>query len=211
MLGLVIANLMKGLPIDAFGEIDKSKLTFFDTYSCVCALMVLTLFSLHGALFLLIKCDGALRLRVKKLAEINVVLFVLLWVLVGILTFFSNKTILSYLDIHKALLALPLLVIILQLFLFKMIRKDRSYFAFATSAFTLIVMMVLYALTVYPTLIFSSIDPSNNLTIFNSSSTYLSLMVIFIVGIMGLPLSFFYFKYLYSIFAGKVIINETSY
>ncbi|MCL6756296.1 MAG: cytochrome d ubiquinol oxidase subunit II, partial [Candidatus Rhabdochlamydia oedothoracis] len=73
-------------------------------------------------------------------------------------------------------------------------------------------LMLLYAIGTYPDLIISSKDPKNlSLSIFNSSSSPITLSVIFIVALAGAPLSIFYVSYVYKVFKGKVKLDPTSY
>jgi len=62
----------------------------------------------------------------------------------------------------------------------------------------------------FPVLMRSSINPDYNLTIFNASSSNLTLTVMLIVTAIFLPLVLFYTRYAYKVFSGKVS-GEKSY
>ena len=58
----------------------------------------------------------------------------------------------------------------------------------------------------------STIDPvQNSLTIYNSSSSELTLKILLIIVAFGVPLVLGYGFYIYRIFRGKVEIDERSY
>jgi cytochrome d ubiquinol oxidase subunit II len=61
----------------------------------------------------------------------------------------------------------------------------------------------------FPNLVKASNDPSLSLTIFNASSSELTLKVMLIIALIGMPIVIGYTIYLYKVFKGKVQI-ETS-
>jgi len=55
----------------------------------------------------------------------------------------------------------------------------------------------------YPNLVRSTIE-AYNLTIFNASSTQLTLNIMFIIALIGMPIVIAYTMYVYKIFKGKI-------
>ena len=59
----------------------------------------------------------------------------------------------------------------------------------------------------FPNLIKASNDNSLSLTIFNVSSSELTLTVMLIMALVGMPIVLFYTIYIYKTFKGKVNVN----
>ena len=72
-------------------------------------------------------------------------------------------------------------------------------------------MIGLMGISLFPALVPSSIDAAYNLTIYNASSTPLTLKTMLIIALIGMPLVIGYTIYIYRTFKGKVELNEHSY
>ena len=57
----------------------------------------------------------------------------------------------------------------------------------------------------------ASNDPALGLTVTNASASEGSLMAMFIIAMLGMPLVLGYTFFIYRVFKGKVIIDEHSY
>ena len=62
----------------------------------------------------------------------------------------------------------------------------------------------------YPNLVRAT-DPALSLTITNASSSALTLKVMLIIAIVGMPLVIAYTIYAYRVFKGKVGVDDTGY
>ena len=65
--GVAFANLVDGVPLDADHEFTGSLLDLLGPYALLGGVTTLTLFALHGAVFVALKTDGAVRLRARRL------------------------------------------------------------------------------------------------------------------------------------------------
>ena len=73
------------------------------------------------------------------------------------------------------------------------------------------VLMVLFASTIFPNLIYSLSNPENNLTIYNVASLPKTLGIILVIACIGVPVVIAYTVYIYWIFRGKVKLDKLSY
>ena len=64
---------------------------------------------------------------------------------------------------------------------------------------------------IYPNLVPALGDPDRSLTIWNASSSPLTLRVMLIVALAGMPLVLAYTAFIYSRFKGPVALDEHSY
>ena len=92
-----------------------------------------------------------------------------------------------------------------------LIRTKKFGMAFLASSVLIAMMILLFALSLFPLLVPSSIDMANSLNIYNASSTPRTLETMLIIALIGMPLVIIYTVFVYRTFKGKVIINQDSY
>jgi len=66
--GVAFANIVRGVPIDAAGEYTGNLFTLLNPYALLGGVTTFVLFTLHGAVFLMLKTDGPVRERARKMA-----------------------------------------------------------------------------------------------------------------------------------------------
>ena len=92
------------------------------------------------------------------------------------------------------------------------VHKQRDGWAFISSSASIALLLILYGLGTYPTIVPSTIDPeTNSLTIYNTASSPQTLVVLLIVVAIGVPLILAYGFWVYRIFRGKVKLEKSSY
>ena len=70
LFGVAFANIFQGLPIDGQGLFHGSLASLLNPYGLLGGVLFVLLFLMHGALWLLIKVDGALHARVYTVANV---------------------------------------------------------------------------------------------------------------------------------------------
>jgi len=91
------------------------------------------------------------------------------------------------------------------------LRRKNEGRAFVSSCLSIVTMMTLFAVTVYPNLVIARPDLVNSLNIYNGASTDKSLSFMFRVALVGVPIVLTYTISIYYIFRGKVTLTEESY
>ena len=71
--------------------------------------------------------------------------------------------------------------------------------------------MLLFALNIFPNLVYSLPNPENNLTIYNAASSPKTLGIILVIAGIGVPVIMAYTICIYWIFRGKVKLDKLSY
>ena len=90
--------------------------------------------------------------------------------------------------------------------------KRNDGWAFIFSSISIALLLSLFAIGTFPLLIRSSVKPDqNSLSLYNAASSPLTLKVLMIIVLIGLPLVLAYGFYIYRIFRGKVKLEHTSY
>lgn len=210
-LGLILGNAIQGLPFNGKGFFEGDLHTLLRPYPILISLFTLSIFTMHGSLYLLMKTEGELQERIRKRVKWLVAAFLLFWLLAtaGTLRYQPHMT--------KPFLSYPWLAIFALLSLgsigaiLHFITQKKGTLAFFASCLSIFFLLVLFAIGTFPYFVISSIDPNYSLTLFNSSATETALWVLVIVAAAGLPLAFFYGTYLYKVFRGKVKLDHMSY
>jgi cytochrome d ubiquinol oxidase subunit II len=83
--------------------------------------------------------------------------------------------------------------------------------AFVASAFTIVALVFLFAMAVYPNVLTASNDPALSLTIYRAASSPTTLKIGLVIAGIGLPFVLAYTGVVYWTFRGKVRLDESSY
>lgn len=198
LFGVAFGNIFQGLPMDANGY-HGSLLALLNPYGVLTGVLFVSLFVVHGALWLAWKARGESRVRASQVAHKT--WYLLIVVSTVFLTATSRYT--SLYDnflLHKSLFAFPLLAVVsltaVKLFLF----RDNAFKAFAASSTSILLVFFTGLIGLYPDLIPSSLDPHYSLTLYNSSSSLYTLKIMTAVAVFFVPIVIAYQIWIYKIF-----------
>jgi cytochrome d ubiquinol oxidase subunit II len=166
---------------------------------------------MHGAIYGVMKTEGALHDKLRGWAMRSILFFVICAVILTLVTlvFVPHLT--------ARVRANPWLFTVLIANLLAIANIPREFHqghdgrAFLSSCATIITLMALFALNTFPNLIYSLPAPENSLTIYNAASSPKTLEIMLIIAGIGMPLVLAYTVGIYWIFRGKVKLERTSY
>ncbi len=211
-VGLVLGNLIVGIPLDAHRDFVGSFGGFFNAYSLLVGVTTLALFMMHGSIYLVMKTEGALHNRLRRWVKKTIFVFILCYVITTLVTHFYMPHMLTFLRESPWLILIPFIAFGMIVSIPVQIYKGRDGWAFICSSLSIAMLVVLFAIGTFPMLIRSSIHPdTNSLTVANAVSSDLTLKVLLIIVAIGLPLVFAYGVYVYRLFRGKVKLDKSSY
>jgi cytochrome d ubiquinol oxidase subunit II len=211
LFGVAVGNILRGVPINADGMFTGSFFGLLNPYSIVVGVFSLVMFTLHGSLYMAIKADGVQQARMVRFSSVLWMLLVVLYILLTGYTFFEAAYLfdgvlsnplswLFFILLLAALVYLPLAV------------KGQQYFrAFLASSLSILCFIGLPAVSMFPRLVPSLTNLDYSLTIYNSSSTHLTLQAMLVIALIGMPVVIGYNWYIYRKFAGKTILSADSY
>jgi len=211
LFGVAIGNILRGLPINQGGEFIGTFLGLLNPYSILVGLLSLAMFTMHGAIYLSLKSEGALQQRIVKQINKLWIAFILLYIIATFFTFFEG----SYL--FDGILKNPIFWILIVLLLASIIyipvfvNGKKFFFALISSSVTIASMIGMVALSLFPRLVPSYIDLNYSLTIYNSSSSHNTLFAMLIIALIGVPIVLIYTIFIYRVFKGKTVISKESY
>jgi cytochrome d ubiquinol oxidase subunit II len=218
--GAALANVVRGVPIGSDNYFYLPLWTnwrtgpnpgILDWYTVIGGVMALLALSLHGALYLVLKTEGDLRLRARTAAG-------RLWPFVTIATVLAiPATVLARPDSlhnyhnHPAAFLSPIGVAISLVSIVIAMRKQSELGAFVSSCVYLIAMLCGAAAGLYPVLLPSTNAAMPSITIASAISGPHTLRVGLVWWTIGTVLAIMYFCIVYWLFRGKVSQHADTY
>ncbi len=212
LLGVVLGNVILGIPINASQDYIGDFSLFLRPYALLIGLLSVSLFAMHGAIFLHMKTEGETQEIIKKWINPAILVFLFWYVLATLVTLLYIPHMTDGFRERPWLLMFPVISMLAIANIPYQIRNHNAGLAFVSSCISIAFLLILFALGTYPVLVLSTIDPEmNSLTIFNTASSQKTLFNLLVVVAIGLPLVFCYMFWVYKIFHGKVRLTHTSY
>lgn len=204
--GMVLANLIKGMPIDKTMNYIGDFFDIISIYTLCAGLTTLLVFMFHGSVFLSLKTEGFIRERSEKLTKSLGIYTLLAAVLFFILTSFQT-------DMFKSKIALITAIVSLLLLLLNwyLVTLDKFKIAMLLNGLVIALGVGSLFLGLFPRVMVSNISPNYNLTIYNASSSLKTLTLMSKVALVFVPLVILYQAWTYYIFRKRVSIKDIEY
>ena len=211
LLGVALANVLRGVALDADGNMFIDLVDLLSPYALLVGVAGVAMLALHGAIYLTLKTDGELLERLRRLIpRLMVVAFVLVTAVIG-WTLALDQPIDDRFRERPWTVVFPLLALGAALLAWRLLRQARYLPAFFASGTMIGLLLASVGAGLYPVLLPSSIDPANDLTIYNAASAEPTLMVMFVVACIALPFVLLYTAGVYYFFRGRVELDDESY
>ena len=210
-LGLMLGNVVEGLPLNANREFDGTLMSFFNPFAIMVSITTLALFMMHGAIFLTMKTESRLFVKLHVLANNFIVFFVVSFVITTLYTLLYIPHLSDFFKSRPGWFAIPLLMILAIANIPRQVKVGKYRFAFASSAFTIAMLLIMVALEVFPYLLYSPQHPANSISVYNAASSAKTMHILLIMALIGTPLVGVYTSFVFWTFKGKVKLDEMSY
>lgn len=212
VVGVVLGNLIIGIPLNAEQDYHGGFFRLINPYSLLVGITGMSLFAMHGAIYLAMKTEGEAQKVVRHWIGRAVFVFFVCYLATTIATILYMPRMLHRMESHPQFLLLPLCALLAICVVIWQVRKKNDGWAFIASCVAITLLIGLFGLGTYPYLVYSTIDPElHSLTIYNAASTHESLRNLLIVVAIGVPLVLAYGFWIYRVFRGKVRLDPTSY
>ena len=207
LLGVAFANIVKGVPIDGQMEYVGGFWNLLNPYGLIGGIAAVTVFTLHGGIFLSLKTTNELMERARALTRKLWLPSVVIFLLLGVATYF-------YTDISTRLgvnpVFAPILAALAILLVGAFIRQNRDGWAFVMTSLTIIFTLVTFFLILYPRVMISSLNPEEwSLTIYNAASSAYTLNIMSIVALIFVPIVLAYQGWTYWIFRKRITADPS--
>ncbi len=210
LFGVAFANIFKGLPIDGEGIYQGTLFTLLNPYGITGGLLFVSIFAMHGSLWLTTKTAGELQAQAGAMAK-------KIWPLVLVLAVIFLLATQRVTNLYDNYLARPVLFLIPLVAVFALL-SARVFMAMSSwwkawfsSALTIVSTVLFGVVGLYPNLIPSSLDPKFSMTVANSSSSPLTLKIMLGVALTFVPIVIAYQVWVHYLFKDQLSDDEVAY
>ncbi|MET7400986.1 cytochrome d ubiquinol oxidase subunit II [Dactylosporangium sp. NPDC005572] len=198
--GVAFGNIVRGVPISADHEYVGGFFNLLNPYALLGGLTTLSLFLLHGAVFLALKTDGDVRVRAGRLA------YRLGFPAVAIAGGFLLWTQLTHDDAWgwalSGVAALALVGAVVAA------RARREGWAFLATGATLVAAVAALFVTLFPDVMPTTLAGGDSLTVTNAASTPYTLKVMTGVAVCFTPIVLLYQSWTYWVFRKRLRVEH---
>jgi cytochrome d ubiquinol oxidase subunit II len=243
IFGVAVGNVLQGVPFRFDNDMriyyEGSFFALLNPYALLCGLLSVAMLVMHGAAWLQVKTDGIVAQRARRFGIIAALAVIVLFALGGLFLWIgvdgyhiasavdangpSNpllKTVehsagawLGNYSSHPWMMIAPVLGFVgAAVALLAMLgRREVTVLLFSKLAIFGIISTV--GLSMFPFLLPSSLDPRSSLTVWDASSSHMTLFIMLVVTIIFLPMILAYTAWVYRVLWGKVdeaTVNDKS-
>ncbi len=243
VFGVAFGNVIQGVPFRFDDTLrmtyEGTLFGLLNPFALLCGLVSVSMLVTHGGAYLALKADEPIASRAASYARLSALIMLLLfatsgiWVSIGIPAYSivghvvqdgpSNPLLKevarngTWLDQYFArpwIVAAPLLVLAAALATIAFLGARRNALALIASTLTVAGVIATAGLSIFPFLLPSSLDPKSSLTIFDASSSQLTLTIMLVATIIFLPVIIAYTAWVYRVLRGRVtlayVVNNSS-
>jgi len=211
LLGVVIGNLIWGIPLGADKEFHGTFFGLLNPYALLCGVLVLSVCMMHGAIYVVMKTEGEFHHKARHWVKNCIIFFVICYVTLTMATMLYAPHMVDRFKLYPVLFLIPVIQLLIIANIPRCITKGWDFFAFFSSCAAIALFMFLFGLGIFPNMALSNPDPQFSLTIYNACSSPKTLGIMLIIALIGMPIVIAYTVSIYWIFRGKVKIDEHSY
>lgn len=217
LFGVALGDVLMGVPF----HYDVFSLRFIYTgefyellrpFALVAGVMSVSLFCMHGAIYVSLRSEGVIRARAKAALKFFASLFLFCFLVEGVWILFipgyswDATTQAAGLIIggwyahygdHLWMWVAPLVGVIGAILTMYFGSRESFRAAFISSCVTMAGLLASYGLIMFPFVMPSNTDPSQSLLVWNVSSSAMSLLGILLVALVMLPIIFIYTTFVY--------------
>ena len=199
--GVMFISMIKGMPIDAQGNIQAGFLDYFNWFSIVGGVALTLLTYLHGLNYIALKTTGAIQARAQNYSQAFYWVLYLGEVVFALLLLFQT----DFIKVHPLATLLGLaLIVAFSVLAHANTFKNRNGWAFVFSGLTLVSLVALLFSGLFPRLMISSISSQYDLMIKSASSSNYTLIVMTIATLVLVPCILVYTAFAYWIFRKRI-------
>ena len=211
LIGVALGNVAWGVPLEENFRYQGSLLHQVHPYTVLTGLLVVSMFLMHGAIYLVLKTDGELNAKVRTWVRPTIIGFILLYVVTTMATLLYLPHMSAPFRDNPVLFVLPALSVLAIANIPREIHHGREFRAFLSSSVAMVLLLALFGAGMFPELIHARPQPEFSMTAYNASSSTKTLQTMLIMALIGMPLVIAYTFHIYRVFQGKVKLDSMSY
>jgi len=234
IFGVAVGNVLQGVPFRFDDDMriyyEGSFFALLNPYALLCGLLSVSMLTMHGAAWLQVKTDGVVAERARRYGSLAAVAVIVLFALGGLFLWagIDGYRISSAIDAagpsnpllktvehspgawlvnygtHPWMMIAPVLGFVgaAAALLAMLARREVTVLLFSKLA--ILGMISTVGLSMFPFILPSSLDPRSSLTVWDASSSHLTLFIMLVVTGIFLPIVLAYTAWVYRVLWGKV-------
>ncbi len=234
IFGIAFGNLLLGLPFHFDSALRSyytgSFWALFSPFSVLAGIVSVALMLMHGGVYLQIKTEGDIAARSKKVVIVAAIILMAAFALAGLLVAFGidgyrvvsipgydaspnplakivEKAPGAWMDnysVYPKLWMVPAAVFVGATLTILLSAFNRVGIAFITSGIAVAGVIATASFSMFPFIMPSSSNLNSSLTVWDASSSYTTLSIMFWVTVIFLPIVIMYTAWVYRVLRGKV-------
>ncbi len=238
VIGVAFGNLLQGVPFHADSYLrlfyTGNFFQLLNPFGLLAGVISVAMILTQGATYLQMRTRGDLHLRVRSAAQVGALVMLISFVLAGVWVKYGidGYVVKSAIDHHAAsnplgkevvreagawlrnfeqmplLWAFPLLGAVLPLFTLLCSRSERGAWAFFFSSLTLACVIMTAGIALFPFIMPSSTVPGSSLTLWDATSSLLTLKIMTIAALIFVPLILAYTSWCYYKMFGRITQDD---
>ncbi|GAA5234114.1 cytochrome d ubiquinol oxidase subunit II [Verticiella sediminum] len=234
IFGVAIGNVLLGVPFRLTDDLrifyDGTFFGLLTPFPILCGLVSVAMLAMHGASWLVLKTTGPVRERARAFGSIAALLTAVLFALGGVVLWYlvDGYRIVSTIDptgvsnpLRKTVEVAgrawfdnyaaqpltwiaPVLGVGGALLAFVLMRARREGATMLASSLSVLSIILTVGFATFPFLLPSSADPRASLTVWDASSSHLTLFIMLVVTLIFMPIILAYTTWVYRVLWGKV-------
>jgi cytochrome d ubiquinol oxidase subunit II len=212
LFGVAVGNGMVGIQLDNRGVFTGSFFDLLNPYALVSGLVTVAMFAMHGSLYLFLKLpEGEARDRVRGWMWHTWGVFLVLYILGTMYTLGAIPRATANFEHYPWGVLIVVVNVLAVANIPRAVYRNKPVQAFLSSSLTIMCLVALFGLALFPNLVAARNDPANTLTVYNAASSPGTLWTMLVIVIIGLPFVLAYTAAVYWTFRGEVQLGEHSY
>jgi cytochrome d ubiquinol oxidase subunit II len=211
LLGAALGNIAWGVPLDAETEYAGTFLGLLHPYPLLVGLTTLALFMMHGSIYMVLKTEGRMHDKIRNWVNPCIIFFIITYATTTLVTLLYVPHMTDTIKVHPLL---GLVAVVNMLAIANIPREiywGRDFRAFLSSCVSMVCLMGLFGIGMFPDIVYSNPNPEHSLTIYNAASSQKTLGIMLLIAVIGVPLVLSYTASIYWVFRGKVKLDAHSY
>jgi len=211
LMGVALGNIITGVPVGYDKEFAGTFLGLLNPYTLLVGLTTVALFMMHGAIYGVMKTEGDLYNKLRSWVNNTIIFFVICYVTSTMATLIYYPHMVQHFKDTPLLFVVAFLNMLAIANIPREISKGKDFLAFLSSCASIAALLLLFAIGIFPNIVYSSLNPEYSLTIYNAASSEKTLTIMLIIAGIGIPFVLAYTISIYWIFRGKVKLDKMSY
>jgi len=235
--GVALGNVLRGVPFRFSPEMqifyEGSFFGLLNPFALLCGLVSVAMLAMHGGAWLQLKAEGPVADRARQYGSVAALLTFVLYALAGVALWYfvdgyrvtsalpsggPSNPLLKTAELHAGawfanyaahpvLYIVPILGLAGALLAFVGLRARREIMALLMSALSIAGIILSVGVSMFPFILPSSLDPRASLTVWDSSSSHMTLFIMLVVTVVFMPIILAYTTWVYRVLWGKVDAN----